>query len=212
MGAREKPEVRPRPERDALALQFLPLVSHVVGRLWHRLAAVRRLGFDEALSVGQLALLNAAAKYDPANPARAGFKTYAYHSISNQVVRVARYGNRIVRVPDYLVTPHRLNFEPAADRRAAAAVALAPTLSLDRLHAHPQATRPDPDAADSAAAVLAALPDRDRRVLELYYGDGWTLAEVGRELGVTRVRVMQLRDRALARLRQKARAGKERDA
>lgn len=50
---------------------------------------------------------------------------------------------------------------------------------------------------------LAALPERERRVLELRFGfdgDERTLAEVGRELGLTRERARKLETRALKRL------------
>ncbi|MEO8480151.1 MAG: RNA polymerase sigma factor RpoD/SigA [Gemmatimonadota bacterium] len=53
--------------------------------------------------------------------------------------------------------------------------------------------------------ALATLLPRDARVLRLYFGldDGQehTLEQIGQMLGVTRERVRQLRDRALARLR-----------
>jgi RNA polymerase primary sigma factor len=58
--------------------------------------------------------------------------------------------------------------------------------------------------AEQVAAALETLPDRDSRVLKLYFGlDGGqehTLEEIGQMLGVTRERVRQLRDRALKRL------------
>jgi RNA polymerase primary sigma factor len=53
--------------------------------------------------------------------------------------------------------------------------------------------------------VLDVLPPRDRRVIVMYYGleghHAATLSEIATELGVTRERVRQLRDRALERLR-----------
>jgi len=56
---------------------------------------------------------------------------------------------------------------------------------------------------------LTALPDREQLVLKLYFGldDGEprTLEEIGKELGVTRERVRQLKERALSRLRHGAR-------
>jgi RNA polymerase primary sigma factor len=59
------------------------------------------------------------------------------------------------------------------------------------------------------------LPPRDRRVLILYFGlEGnrpMTLHEIARDLGVTRERVRQLRDRALKRLRESDTAGVLRD-
>lgn len=59
---------------------------------------------------------------------------------------------------------------------------------------------------DAIARALEVLAPRDRRVLTLYFGlEGsrpMTLQEIARELGVTRERVRQLRDRALKRLRE----------
>jgi RNA polymerase primary sigma factor len=58
---------------------------------------------------------------------------------------------------------------------------------------------------EAVKRALAPLPPRDRKVLVLYYGlesgEAKTLDEIGRMLGVTRERVRQLRDRALAALR-----------
>jgi RNA polymerase sigma factor for flagellar operon FliA len=49
--------------------------------------------------------------------------------------------------------------------------------------------------------AMAALDDRERRVLTLYYFEELTLREIGRLLGVTESRASQIRTRALARLR-----------
>ena len=55
------------------------------------------------------------------------------------------------------------------------------------------------------AEVMADLPPREQRVLELRYGlaDGmaYTLEEVGRKMGVTRERVRQIEAQALSRMR-----------
>jgi RNA polymerase sigma factor for flagellar operon FliA len=55
------------------------------------------------------------------------------------------------------------------------------------------------------AGLIAALPERERLVLALYYDDELNLAEIGRVLGVTESRVCQIHSQALLRLR--ARAG-----
>jgi RNA polymerase primary sigma factor len=74
---------------------------------------------------------------------------------------------------------------------------------------------PDPDADDpleeadeaqrrqSIRRALAALPERERRIVELRYGfagEPWTLDAIGHELSLTRERVRQLEARALARI------------
>jgi RNA polymerase primary sigma factor len=68
---------------------------------------------------------------------------------------------------------------------------------------------------EAIGRALEVLPPRDRRVLILYFGlEGnrpMTLQEIARELGVTRERVRQLRDRALKRLRESDTAGVLRD-
>ena len=64
---------------------------------------------------------------------------------------------------------------------------------------------------EAIARALDVLAPRDRRVLILYLGlEGnrpMTLQEIARDLGVTRERVRQLRDRALKRLRESDTAG-----
>ncbi len=55
--------------------------------------------------------------------------------------------------------------------------------------------------------ALKILRPRDRKVLELYFGliDGQprTLEEIGRQMGVSRERIRQLKDRALRQIREK---------
>lgn len=54
---------------------------------------------------------------------------------------------------------------------------------------------------EALAEELTSLPQRERRVLELYYHDGLNMKEVGAVLGVTESRVCQLHAQAAARLR-----------
>ena len=52
--------------------------------------------------------------------------------------------------------------------------------------------------------ALDALPERERRILELRFGfegEPWTLEAIGHELDLTRERVRQLEARALRELR-----------
>jgi RNA polymerase sigma factor for flagellar operon FliA len=55
------------------------------------------------------------------------------------------------------------------------------------------------------ARAVETLPDRERRVLSLYYEHELTLAEIGAVLGVGESRVSQLRTQATARLRSRLR-------
>ena len=56
---------------------------------------------------------------------------------------------------------------------------------------------------DSETGRSNALPERERRILELRFGfegEPWTLEAIGHELDLTRERVRQLEAQALARL------------
>jgi RNA polymerase primary sigma factor len=69
--------------------------------------------------------------------------------------------------------------------------------------------------AEEMDAVLATLPHRERKVIELRYGlagdDPMTLEEVGRYFGITRERVRQIENRTLMRLKSFQTAGRLRD-
>jgi RNA polymerase primary sigma factor len=64
--------------------------------------------------------------------------------------------------------------------------------------------------AGATARALAMLAPRERRVLELRYGIGWgrehSLEDIGRQLGVTRQRILQISVKALDKLRASAHA------
>ena len=81
----------------------------------------------------------------------------------------------------------------------------------------PDTNRPGPDdeifehaLTESIEGVLGTLKDREARILRLYFGldgqDPKTLEEIGTELGITRERVRQIKEKALARLRHVSRA------
>ncbi|MCX4095250.1 SigB/SigF/SigG family RNA polymerase sigma factor [Nocardia sp. alder85J] len=56
----------------------------------------------------------------------------------------------------------------------------------------------------TAAPLLAALPERERRILIMRYGHGKTQAEIAREIGVSQMQVSRLLSRTLAGLREQA--------
>lgn len=63
---------------------------------------------------------------------------------------------------------------------------------------------------DSIGEVLRSLKDREARILKLYFGlenqEPMTLEEIGSLMGITRERVRQIKEKALARLRHVTRA------
>jgi RNA polymerase primary sigma factor len=81
----------------------------------------------------------------------------------------------------------------------------------------PDTQNPGPDdktferaLSDSIETVLSSLKDREAKILRLYFGldnqEAMTLEEIGGLLGITRERVRQIKEKALARLRHVSRA------
>src|SRR5437588_10470974 len=81
----------------------------------------------------------------------------------------------------------------------------------------PDTTNPGPDdqifehdLTQSIEEVLATLKGREAKILRLYFGlegqEPMTLEEIGSLLGITRERVRQIKEKALARLRHVSRA------
>jgi RNA polymerase sigma factor for flagellar operon FliA len=65
----------------------------------------------------------------------------------------------------------------------------------------------DADARAVLARQIAALPERERLVLALYYDEELNLREIGEVLGVSESRVCQIHNQALLRLRARLQAG-----
>ncbi|MBI4957774.1 MAG: sigma-70 family RNA polymerase sigma factor [Myxococcales bacterium] len=109
-----------------------------------------------------------------------------------------------VEVADYLGLG--LDEYHACRRELASAQTVAWVDGADQVAAPAFDARPDEHVIEreSRAAIevaLAALPERLRRVLELYYGDELTLREIGNLLGVSESRISQLVGQAVATLR-----------
>jgi RNA polymerase sigma factor for flagellar operon FliA len=67
----------------------------------------------------------------------------------------------------------------------------------------PQAVVDQGELRDRIADAIAALPEREKLVVALYYYENLTLREIGEVLGVTESRVSQLHTKAVLRLRSK---------
>lgn len=123
-----------------------------------------------------------------------------------EIATVADLSLDVTRGLVALLQPTRSLDEPAISGEPGRT--LGETLVLDR--GEDEDTLPGGIESDSRreaiARALDVLAPRDRRVLILYFGlEGnrpMTLQEIARDLGVTRERVRQLRDRALKRLRE----------
>jgi RNA polymerase sigma factor for flagellar operon FliA len=74
-------------------------------------------------------------------------------------------------------------------------------LFADQDAVDPMATVQAQETLRQLAMVVGQLGERDRTVIRLYYLENRTLAEIGRQLGVTESRVCQLHTRLVGRLR-----------
>jgi RNA polymerase primary sigma factor len=63
---------------------------------------------------------------------------------------------------------------------------------------------------DDMEKALATLSERERQILSMYFGlnseEPLTLEEIGKELGLTRERIRQIKEKAIVRLRHSSRA------
>ena len=73
----------------------------------------------------------------------------------------------------------------------------------DRRALDPQVVVDQNEVRDRIADAIAALPEREKLVVALYYYENLTLREIGEVLGVTESRVSQLHTKAVLRLRSK---------
>ena len=81
-------------------------------------------------------------------------------------------------------------------------VSLLDTLT-DNSAPDPQKLVDESELRDRIADAIAALPEREKLVVALYYYENLTLREIGEVLGVTESRVSQLHTKAVLRLRSK---------
>jgi RNA polymerase sigma factor for flagellar operon FliA len=73
----------------------------------------------------------------------------------------------------------------------------------DRAAPDPQLLVDESELRDRVSDAIAALPEREKLVIALYYYENLTLREIGEVLGVTESRISQLHTKAVLRLRSK---------
>ena len=81
----------------------------------------------------------------------------------------------------------------------------------DRGAPDPQQLVDESELRDRIADAIAALPEREKLVIALYYYESLTLREVGEVLGVTESRVSQLHTKAVLRLKSRLQGDNLRD-
>jgi RNA polymerase sigma factor for flagellar operon FliA len=118
-----------------------------------------------------------------------GLTKQAYQRASRQVERAENSG--FVAFEEAFGDDHR------ALARAIGTVEDGPDVELERAEERAELRQ-----------SVSRLPERERRVLALYYEDDLTMAEIARTMGLSESRISQLRSLALSRLRTSMRAGR----
>lgn len=212
--------------RDQFILDNLGLVHSLA----HRLKG-RGIEYEELYSAGCVGLIKAVEGFDPSRGLK--FSTYAVPVILGEMKRLFRDGGtvkvsrslkelsvRAVRERDRLCVS--LGREPAISELAEV-LGVDPAMAADALGASlpPLSLTADDDEgggqidlpvaspedlmADRLALrdLLAALPERDRRLLTLRYYGGKTQTQTAEALGMTQVQVSRREKKLLLALREK---------
>src|SRR5213082_437053 len=178
------------------------------------------VSLSDLINEGNLGLIRAAHKFDETKGIK--FISYAVWWIRQAILQALAEQSRIVRVPlNRAGTLHRigkrsasllqeLGREPTVEEIAEgmdiSEEEVAKTLSISQAHLSLDA----PLTPGEDNKLLATLKEREAKILRLYFGregqEPMTLEEIGSLLGITRERVRQIKEKALARLRHVSRA------
>lgn len=213
-------------ETEALVLRHAELVKRIAYHLAGRLPP--SVEVNDLIQAGMLGLIEAAANY--VENRGASFETYAGIRIRGAMIDALRsldWAPRSVhrKAREVAAAVREIEKETGRDARDAE-IAARLGISLEEYHEIVQdaascrlASLEDvlvENAADSAdpfrdaaeeefrealARAIDGLPEREKLVMSLYYGDGLNLKEIGAVLKVTESRVCQLHGQALVRLR-----------
>lgn len=211
--------------RDQLILEHLPLVRHLVGKLTAELPS--GVDVENLEAAGVLGLVEAATNYDPKREAR--FKTYAYLRVRGAILdelrrncplpqpiletlAKVRKAHRMLPPPvsvAALADATGLSEDEVADALAAARLTRMTSLSADsrewatRLDATGEEPGSQLEKAEEARLLdeaIAALPERERLTVTLYYREDLRLKEISAVLGLSESRVSRILNAALFHL------------
>lgn len=169
----------------------------------------RGVEVEDLVSEGNIALMNAAAKFDAS---RSRFVSYAVPMVRRAMEQAVESQGALYRVPRGEAT--------AAEKRRSRALSVdAPlggreNINLLSLLVNPNAPEADAMFEDSSHGsllddALGVLDERERRVVAAVFGIGCerlTMAEAAAEMGLKRERVRQIRDKAVRKLSKQLKA------
>lgn len=222
-----KATAMPAAARDALVLEHIALLKHIVGRM----AIPGGMERDDLFGFGMLGLLSAADSFDPSRGLK--FSTYAYSRIRGAILDALRQRDVLSRgmrermrdiercierheqehgavpQPEEIAASLGLQCEEVDEAMASARQAISTSIDEDASHSRLGSLLCDPrsdDPSDSAeraelkqrlVEAIAELPEQEKSVITLYYAEEMLLRDIGEILGVTESRVSQIHGRAI---------------
>jgi RNA polymerase sigma factor for flagellar operon FliA len=211
--------------RDEVIERSLPLVRSIAARL--RLAHGLSMPFEDLFALGVTGLLQAAERFDPSRGV--AFVTFAYYRIRGAILDSLRRDPDLHHIyaaqMPVAIAGHEVPYGEIAanDNGRFDLAAEAPVgqltwtlsdpavhlMSLDALGAIADESAPHPDEeverrwqAERIGTALAALPDIERQVIQLYYYEDLSFSEIGARLGICKPWAFRLHNKAVNRLRE----------
>ncbi len=162
----------------------------------------RGLAMEDLVSEGNIGMLQAATRFDGREGKR--FVTFAAPYIREAIEKAIDQQSLLYRVPKDVMDAARAR-QIGRPLSIDAPVGGSAELSLGRVIPDKNASHPDENLydgllKDELVKLLDQLDSREREVVQRFYGLGvasLTMAEIGKELGLKRERVRQIRDKAV---------------
>ncbi len=162
----------------------------------------RGLAMEDLVSEGNIGMLQAATRFDGREGKR--FVTFAAPYIREAIEKAIDQQSLLYHVPKDVMDAARAR-QIGRPLSIDAPVGGSAELSLGRVIPDKNASHPDENLydgllKDELVKLLDQLDSREREVVQRFYGLGvasLTMAEIGKELGLKRERVRQIRDKAV---------------
>ncbi len=213
-------------EIEQCVVKFAPLVKRLA---YYMMASLPpSVEIDDVIQSGMMGLLDAAKRFQDTYGAQ--FETYAVQRIRGAMLDGLRQSDWLPRglrkslrqVEGMISKLEQKNGRPPTEAELASALnvsledyqqllqdARGDESYIDHYYSD---ERPDPlqhlldeDQRHTLIAAIEELPDREKKVMGLYYEQELNLREIGDVLGVSESRVCQLHTQAIARLRSRLR-------
>lgn len=209
-------------KRNNLVEQYLPYATSIAGRVMQTLSSA--VDFDDVMCNARLGLIEAARKFDPS--LNVDFKTFAYYRIKGAIYDGLRKTGWIPRALYAKIKFEQASNEYLqymSERQGAAArlvedemgevydtinsLASIYVISLDAAEEGPELEDQKNKNIEQSAefqqvksmmkGAIESLPDKERKLIKLYYFQNKTLEEAGELLGLSKSWTSRLHARAL---------------